>query len=285
MITIVTRCTGFNCNVIVLICFNCNYTVGIYSIWKMTKILSKHCYVFHSCTAPMLSAEITARGRSVEGQIYTLTCAVGGDELLAPTNRRFQWDKGSSTGIHNGAILTFNPIHPDDTGDYTCTASFNSPYLTGTKSLRTETMSIAVLGLVRNLRVTTPTSTTLPIIWTASGTISQFEVTYSYTVKRCSAPSVSNTETFPGGSMRSYTLSNLNEDSRYTITVTAINTAESTMETIMADTLSAGMFYINLYNLLLYCLFACSSQWLPPINQLRRCQLDQHYCPVDGVAM
>ena len=175
----------------------------------------------------------------MEGQRYTLSCAVSGDELLAPTNRRFQWDKDSSTGIHNEAILTFNPIRPDDAGDYRCTASFDTHFLTGTQTL-TETVRVAVLGLLRNLRVTTPTATSLTITWTVSGSIDQFEVTYTYIVNRCSTPGASRTDTISDGSMRSYTLRGLNEDSNYTITVRAINAAESTMATVTANTLTSG---------------------------------------------
>ena len=93
-------------------------------------------------------------------------------------------------------------------------------------------------GLVTNLHVTTPTATTLPITWTVSGSIDQFEVTYIYTVNRCSAPrGAPRTDTT---TMTSHTLSNLNEDSSYTITVRAINTVGSTMATITVDTLSSG---------------------------------------------
>ena len=89
--------------------------------------------------------------------------------------------------------------------------------------------------------MTTPTNTTLMLTWTASGDIDQFEVTYSYTVKRCSAPQgASHTDTISDGSVRSHTLRHLNEDSSYTITVRAINTGGSTMDTITADTLTAG---------------------------------------------
>jgi predicted phage tail protein len=41
-------------------------------------------------------------------------------------------------------------------------------------------------------------------------------------------------------SVRSHTLRGLNEDSRYTITVRAINTVGSTMATTSADTLTSG---------------------------------------------
>jgi hypothetical protein len=76
-------------------------------------------------------------------------------------------------------------------------------------------------GPVRNLILTTPiTATTLTITWDASsGFPDRYEVTYSYTVKRCSATGGPLTINISDVSMRSYTrtLSNLNEDSSYTI--------------------------------------------------------------------
>ena len=183
--------------------------------------------------------------------------------MLAPTNRRFQWDKGSSTGIHNAATLTFHPLSPDDAGDYRCTASFDTRFLTGTQRV-TDTVRVAVLGLMRNLRVTTPTTTTLTITWIVSGSIDRFEVTYSYVVNRCSTRGASRTDTISDVSVRSYTLRDLNEDSNYTITVRTINAAESTMSTVTANTLTSGRLqYIN------YVINVCSSQWRSPFNQLQ----------------
>ena len=96
-------------------------------------------------------------------------------------------------------------------------------------------------GQVNNLRVTSPTATILPITWTVSGSIDRFEVTYNYTVNRCSAPQgAPRTDTISDGSMRSHTLRGLNEDSSYTITVRTINTAGSTMATVTAGTLTSG---------------------------------------------
>ena len=102
-------------------------------------------------------------------------------------------------------------------------------------------ISVGLLPILSNLQLTTHTATTLTITWTVSGSIDRFEVTYSYTVNRCSAPQGAPcTDTISDGSMRSHTLRDLNEDSSYTITVRAINSAGSTMATIMADTLSSG---------------------------------------------
>jgi hypothetical protein len=88
--------------------------------------------------------------------------------------------------------------------------------------------------------VATPTATSLTITWTVSGDIERFEVTYSYTVKRCSATGGSVTANIADGSVRSYPLNDLNEDSRYTITVRAIYSGGSTMATVMGDTMTAG---------------------------------------------
>ena len=96
-------------------------------------------------------------------------------------------------------------------------------------------------GQVSNLQVTMPAATTLTITWTVSGSIDRFEVTYSYTVNRCSAPQgVPRTDAISDGSMRSHTLRDLNEDSSYTITVRAINTAGSTMAMTTGSTSTAG---------------------------------------------
>ena len=87
-------------------------------------------------------------------------------------------------------------------------------------------------GPVNNLQVASHTATSLRITWAVSGTIDRFEVTYNYTVKRCSAPQgAPRTDTISDGTKRSYTLRDLNEDSRYTITVRAINIAGTRMVT------------------------------------------------------
>ena len=98
-------------------------------------------------------------------------------------------------------------------------------------------------GPVTGLQVTTRTDTTLHITWTVSADIhiDRFEVTYSYTVNRCSAqPGPQRTDTITAGSTRSHTLTGLNEDSRYSITVRAINNEGSTNATVSADTMTSG---------------------------------------------
>ena len=97
-----------------------------------------------------------------------------------------------------------------------------------------------------DLQVTTPTTTTLNITWTVhvSGSIARYQVTYSYVINRCLETGGPLTVDIPNntGPMMTYvyTLRDLNEDSNYTITVTAINIAGTTMATISADTLTSS---------------------------------------------
>ena len=91
------------------------------------------------------------------------------------------------------------------------------------------------------------TATSITITWTDTTTtnIDRYEVTYSYTVRRCSAPpgpAMTNTVT---STSRSHTLINLNEDSTYNITVRNINGAASNMATITADTATAGNHHMT----------------------------------------
>ena len=96
------------------------------------------------CAVPTLSAVITASGQPNEGQSYSLTCEVRGDERLAPTRQRFRWDKvGESSNISRVATFTFNPLRRDDAGVYRCTSTFFSPYLTGSRTL-TRTIVVTV---------------------------------------------------------------------------------------------------------------------------------------------
>ena len=84
-------------------------------------------------------------------------------------------------------------------------------------------------------------TTSISLAWMASGSIDRFEVTYNYTVNRCLEQGPSMIETITRGSARrTHILSDLNEDSSYTITVRAINTVGLTMDTITADTLTAS---------------------------------------------
>jgi hypothetical protein len=94
---------------------------------------------FPSCVAPTFSVAITpsSNGHPNKGERYSLTCIVSGGGSLTPTNQRFQWSRGDSREIRgsqnpDAGTLTFSQIRHSDAGEYRCTASYESPHLTGT---------------------------------------------------------------------------------------------------------------------------------------------------------
>ena len=88
----------------------------------------------------------------------------------------------------------------------------------------------------------TSTATSITITWTVTGFIDRFEVSYRYTVNACTAPAGPlRGDTITDSSRRSHTLSGLNEDSEYTITVTAVNDQGSSMGLATVSTATAGI--------------------------------------------
>ena len=99
-------------------------------------------YSFINYADPALSAVITASGQPNEGQSYSLTCEVRGDERLAVSSSTLRWDKDGREYSRN-PTLTFNPLRPDDAGEYRCTSNFSSPYLTGSRTvIQTRTVTV-----------------------------------------------------------------------------------------------------------------------------------------------
>ncbi len=92
-----------------------------------------------------------------------------------------------------------------------------------------------------DLIVTVVTATSITITWTQSSGIfiDRYEVSYMYTIRRCSASPGQGMNTL-SGSARLYNLMSLNEDSTYTITVTAINDEGSRSSRITANTSISG---------------------------------------------
>ena len=73
-----------------------------------------------------------------------------GDEALDVTERRFRWDKLTPTlqmGILREATLSFTPLTVADAGDYRCTNTIASQYLTSTRT-RTATVTVSVTGML-----------------------------------------------------------------------------------------------------------------------------------------
>ena len=74
---------------------------------------------------------------------------MGDESLDVPSiGRRFRWDRLTPTpqnGILREATLSFTPLTLDDAGDYMCTNTIISPYLTESFT-RTETFTVLFGG-------------------------------------------------------------------------------------------------------------------------------------------
>ena len=114
-------------------------------VWQSllkVKIISTWTLLLHNFWStyyadPALSAVITASGQPGEGQNYSLTCEVRGDEQLAVSSSTLQWDKDGREYSHN-LTLTFNPLRLDDAGEYRCISTLFSPYLIGSRTVMTQ---------------------------------------------------------------------------------------------------------------------------------------------------
>ena len=89
----------------------------------------------------------------------------------------------------------------------------------------------------------TATSTTIALSWTQSGSsVDSYTVSYTYTIRRCGSGPVSGSEEISDGNARSFILTDLEEDSDYTITLTAISAAgQLTSNQISTTTDKAGI--------------------------------------------
>ena len=121
----------------------------------MSLVWSDYHYIYdfmHIDTAPPLIFGITASGRPFEGQTYSLTCDLMGDESLdvADVDNRFRWDRLTPTfhsAITRNSTLSFNPLTTADEGQYECTNNIVSQYLTGSIT-HTQTFTVTVSGNV-----------------------------------------------------------------------------------------------------------------------------------------
>ena len=92
----------------------------------------------------------------------------------------------------------------------------------------------------------TPQTTTISLAWTQppGDVVDSYTISYNSTHDQCMMgiiESISYSTSHIDGSMRSYTLTNLEEDSSYTIDVQAINKAGNDSSIINIRTLGAGM--------------------------------------------
>ena len=103
-------------------------------------------------------------------------------------------------------------------------------------------MSLAVAPVLMDA---TATSTTIALSWTQSGSsVDSYTVSYNYTIRRCGSGPVSGSVEISDGNSRSFTLINLEEDSYYAITLTAISAAgQLTSNQITTTTHISGIIF------------------------------------------
>ena len=107
-------------------------------------------------------------------------------------------------------------------------------------------MSLAVSPVLMDAAAT---STTIALSWTQSGSsVDSYTVSYTYTIRRCGSCPESGSEEISDSNARSFTLTDLEEDSNYTITLTAISAAgQLTSNQISTTTATAGLYIIIMY--------------------------------------
>ena len=87
-----------------------------------------------------------------------------------------------------------------------------------------------------------------------------YTVSYTYTIRRCGSGPLSESVEIRNGNARSFTLTDLEEDSDYTITLTAISAAGQLISNqISTTTNTAGI--VMLMKLCMDAIFNISSKW------------------------
>ena len=94
---------------------------------------------------PPLTLTITSDESPVEGENYSLTCDLMGDDSLGVTEMRFRWDRltpAFDEGILRAATLSFTPLTRDDEGEYRCTNTISSTYAGSQTRVETRTLRV-----------------------------------------------------------------------------------------------------------------------------------------------
>ena len=91
---------------------------------------------------------ITTSGSPIEGQTYSLTCDLMGDESLDATES-FKWDRTPTpkNSTLQTATLSFTALTVADAGNYTCNNTITSPYLISSRT-NTQMATVRVLGMM-----------------------------------------------------------------------------------------------------------------------------------------
>ena len=85
--------------------------------------------------------------------------------------------------------------------------------------------------------------TTIALSWTQSGSpVDRYNVSYTYTIRGCGSGPMSGSMEISNGGARNFTLTALEEDSDYTITLTALRgNRQVTSSPLSTNTTTAGI--------------------------------------------
>ncbi len=101
------------------------------------------------------SVVITSSGNPIEGQSYSLTCAIMGAESLPPSTVEYmyRWNRnGDSSTLSSSPTLNFILLARSDDGTYICTVTITSPILNNTRNtLRGTTLIVTRKSVHRSL--------------------------------------------------------------------------------------------------------------------------------------
>ena len=105
------------------------------------------------------------------------------------------------------------------------------------------TSQIVMNSGVPLLDKTTVDATTISLNWTQSGSsVDRYTVSYNYTIRGCDSDLESRNQEISDGNARSFTLTGLEEDSVYNITLTAHKgNRQVNSSTISTNTRTAGL--------------------------------------------
>ena len=208
-----------------------------------------------SYLAPDVTASVSRSGDNpMEGCQYTLTCTLSGHQSLIFYSVTYQWLMGSSTvqGPNASNTLVFNSVSPDDSGMYTCLATVSSLLLNSNITAQGST-TFSVTGTNGTLSPVFPLparpvvsisfqgATSITVSWTqlAGGCVDSYTVQWNATVRGCGTQSQGGPTST--GTQRSFVISNLEEDSDVSGTVSSNNPGGSVSASFSTSTLTASM--------------------------------------------
>ena len=215
------------------------------------------------------AVQIGRTGTPSENSPYILTCDVTVPQSLAMATMTYQWlNNSNALQGQTDSRLLFSPVDRYDNGTYICETTISSSLL-NSNIIRQGSTMIQVEGITnflinendvtnlplhavplptRPIMSTTQGTTTISLSWTqpsAGGTVDSYAVQYSASVRGCSDVPILSDMTI-GITMRSHTITSLNESSDVSGTITAVNIRGSTSATFTTNTFTASMCHVHI---------------------------------------